>query len=50
MSQDKAFKLRFENYLKKVVKKKNEKKKVLKNETIYSYALACFTKFNKVLR
>jgi hypothetical protein len=25
---------------------KRNKKKVLKNETIYSYALACFTKFN----
>jgi hypothetical protein len=24
---------------------KRNKKKVLKNETIYSYALACFTKF-----
>jgi hypothetical protein len=25
---------------------KRNKKKVLKNETIYSYALACFTKFH----
>ena len=26
---------------------KRNKKKVLKNETIYSYALACFTKLSK---
>jgi hypothetical protein len=31
---------------KKIFFLKKKKKKVLKNETIYSYALACFTKFH----
>jgi hypothetical protein len=52
-SPKKYLKINKKKYEKKKEKKifflKKKKKKVLKNETIYSYALACFTKFYFIL-